>query len=651
MKKDLSMYALKIGVTIGILSVLPRDLRLCFYVISISMFVLSMLTKDVPLKPSGVDKLMLEQGGYDLKVLAAPSASGKLLTFFASAFTNFIVGPILRRILINGNGIHQLRELAAQIKKKYNLPYMYYPVMRLDAKEYEIMEQTASKHPLDVLLRNGFEGSRKTSSVYWTVEDYAKAYRQGEITPVEVITRVLEGVRKFQPTLKAFQSILEEEVMIAAKASAERFKQGCPLGVFDGVPIAVKDMIKVKGHKMTDGTALESDALPAEKDDILVHRFRVEQGAIIIGTTTMTEFGTSPLGWNSRYKGCRNPYNTSYYSGGSSSGSAVAVATGLVPVAIGFDGGGSIRIPACICGVFGLGATFSRIPFDGDNLGSTMIKSGPLAATARDAALAFAVMSPNYQNDHGTHFYSQLYGASGPPPPHLDAFEDTELKGVNLGVFWDFFEDADTETVAMCKCVVSFLEEKGATIVPISIPHISLLSLAHGFGISSEFSAAEDRGYHNHLSTFEAGTSIQLSLGRSMTAIELLSANRVRAWGFNFIEKLFKKKELSAIISPTIGVATPKLEKASESVGESNTALVMQIMKYIFLGNLIGLPGMSVPIGYSTQHGGTPIGMHLLGKHWGEAELLRIANIIEESFLKRSRPTQFFHNVFPEGSI
>lgn len=230
-------------------------------------------------------------------------------------------------------------------------------------------------------------------------------------------------------------------------------------------------------------------------------------------------------------------FHSNVHAGGSSSGSAVAVAVGLVPVAIGFDGGGSIRIPAAASGVFGLACSFGRVPFgpcgafDRDTpphpisaVGSTMIKTGPLAASARDAALAYAVMSPSLPG----HFYSTLYGGGDvcPPVPHLYRFQDCEnLSGVRLGVFREYFEDADPVVVASCDRALRFLVSRGAEVVPIRIPHLHAFSLSHGIKISSEFASDHDQHYWGSeegvTRALEASSRITIAIGASCTALEV----------------------------------------------------------------------------------------------------------------------------------
>ena len=237
---------------------------------------------------------------------------------------------------------------------------------------------------------------------------------------------------------------------------------------------------------------------PATVDDLMVQRFR-QVGAIVIGTTTMTEFGRCPLGYNSHDQGPFNPYSShdsKHYPGGSSSGSVVAVMMGLLPLAISFDGGGSIRLPAAMSGAFGLAPTYGRIPFDGAGAKSMgMIRGGVVSSTASDSALAYTILA-QVESDH---FYSKLFGGFGPPKPVLkDYAKINRFDGLRIGVFWEYLEDAQSEVVAACKATLDQLKQRGATIVDVSIPHLTMLRLAHGISISSDFSAINDHTYSNH---------------------------------------------------------------------------------------------------------------------------------------------------------
>eukprot|EP00604_Paraphysomonas_vestita_P000210 CAMPEP_0174824728 /NCGR_PEP_ID=MMETSP1107-20130205/37330_1 /TAXON_ID=36770 /ORGANISM="Paraphysomonas vestita, Strain GFlagA" /LENGTH=210 /DNA_ID=CAMNT_0016053583 /DNA_START=308 /DNA_END=937 /DNA_ORIENTATION=- len=209
----------------------------------------------------------------------------------------------------------------------------------------------------------------------------------------------------------------------------------------------------------------------------------------------MTEGGVTPLGYNVHYKGPFSPYSHNHYSGGSSSGSAVAVATGIVPIAIGFDGGGSIRIPASMSGVHGLGGTFGRIPFN-NRTESTMIKAGPFTTNAFDAGIVYEVIAKPLKD----HFYSDLYGKnSNLPIPHTHGFHNIQdLSDVRIGIYPEWFNDADPKVTEKCNEAILHLKSRGAQIINITIPHLQIMSLSHGIKIISEFALGFDSDYHHN---------------------------------------------------------------------------------------------------------------------------------------------------------
>ena len=262
---------------------------------------------------------------------------------------------------------------------------------------------------------------------------------EGGATPTEVAKKALAAIKELQPVYKMFAAAPDEQgILEEARRATQRYAAGRPLSVFDGVPVAFKDMIPVKGYVMTAGSAAHAGRAPSQEDDLLVARFRA-LGAVVLPPTSMTEGGVTPIGYGVHPNGPYNPFNPTHYSGGSSGGSAVAVALGICPVAIGFDGGGSVRTPAALSGVFGLATGFGRVPFS-SHFQSTMIKSGPLASTAADAALAYAVIA---RHSGTATVYDDMYDGSnlGMPLAHLNAWVGTQpadLKGVRLGVFRDW---------------------------------------------------------------------------------------------------------------------------------------------------------------------------------------------------------------------
>ncbi len=471
--------------------------------------------------------------------------------------------------------------------------------------------------------------------------DYAAFYRSGKGTPTSVMRRTIATIKNWENQgFVIFSSLLEADVLAQAAASDKRFAAGTPLSILDGVPIAFKDSILVAGHNIYEGKN-PADPLNAEvsglEDDVIVARFR-ELGAILVGVTVMVEGGVTPLGFNTHFHGPVNPYSVHRYSGGSSSGSAVAVATGLVPIAVGFDGGGSIRVPAALSGVHGLAVTFGRIAFNG--CPSTLTKSGFLTASATDAAVAYAVLAPNAPGHH----YSKLYDGDrlGVPTPHLYDFDNTQdLSDVRLGVFPEWFDDSDVDVRQRCRDTIAFLVSRGAVVVNITIPHLQWLSLSHSMKITSEFASHFDSQFHTRPAFLEPNTKITVGMGSSSSSLEVLSGEILRAYAYEYIRDLFRTEKLTCIVTPTVPMAAPFLADDAKSYGETNIPLAVKVIKYVFLGNFLGLPGYSVPVGFvevpnvvgdNTVKGTVqlPVGLQLLGNHWQEHQLLRLAHSIEQ---------------------
>ena len=624
-----------------------------------------------------VPTLNLSTHGYDIVIMDAPVATGTLLHVLAWVLTQPAIGPLLTRFLLNNNKVWHIRELAAQVPQ--TVVFKPLPAYSVDAetmKRHQAaarQEQTAVDDATDekairIGMPSVYAPIRGGRPRYWGAAHYREAYETKATTPTSVADALLVGRARLEAQLGTiFTEIHPDLVREQAAASTRRWAAGQPLSALDGVPIAVKEMVDIAGHRTAAGARRggpgDDARLPiARTDDPIVARFRAV-GALIIGQAAMTEYGVTPLGWSMHAQGPSNPFNASHYSGGSSSGSAVAVATGLVPIAIGFDGGGSIRIPAALSGVVGLACGYGRVPFACDAT-SSMTHAGPLSSRVHDAALAYWLMArppplnapndPKHTTTHGVH-------ADGAPPAHLGGLlhhgggsqhrlsSCADLAGIRIGVFTAHADDATAEVRGAAREARAALTRLGATLVEIELPQLMSLSVAHGMLISSEFASDHDREYADG-APLEPSTHIQLALGRVMTAAEFVAANKLRSWGMELVADLFRAQKLDAIAGPTAGLTAPLLTPAARATGESNTALIMSLIRHIFLANLLGLPAISVPIGLG-QDTRLPIGFQFLGAAWEEAKLLHLAcaleGAVEDGRLgnQQERPLHFFHEL------
>jgi Asp-tRNA(Asn)/Glu-tRNA(Gln) amidotransferase A subunit family amidase len=305
----------------------------------------------------------------------------------------------------------------------------------------------------------------------------------------------------------------------------------------------------------------------------------------------------------------------------------VVVGSGIVPISIGFDQGGSIRFPATMAGLHGLATTYGRVPFN-YMLDSTLIKAGPIASNSFDTALAYNVIS---RRKSPSHYYEQLYdgGIDGSPRPHLSGFQKVnDLSDIRIGIYSAWFNDTLPHIRERNHQVIKYLKSKGITFVEIDIPHLSEISLAHGFKIANEFALAFDPAFHASSTQLQAGTRVTVAIGGVVTALEVLSAEKLRHWAFNYVKNLYKVHKLSAIINPSIGVDVPIFDESFREVGESDTALSVLLMRHISIANFLGLPAYTIPVGYlppvkihkneNREKFTLPVGIQLIGDHWNE---------------------------------
>ena len=368
--------------------------------------------------------------------------------------------------------------------------------------------------------------------------------------------------------------------------------------------------------------------IPATRDAATVARMRAA-GAVLIGKTNMHEIGLGVTGSNPHYGTPRNPYDPSRFTGGSSSGSAATVAAGLCPVAIGADGGGSIRVPASFCGIVGLKSTFGRVSeFGAAPLDWSVAHLGPLAATATDAALAWAVLAgPDAKDAMSQH----------QPAPSLAGWDNLDLHDLTLGVFWPWFRHAASDVVAVCESMLKKFVEMGAKVRDINIPDLNAGRVAHSMTISSEMAQEHDRYFREHRRDYSLEVQISMSLARQFTSRDYVQAQRIRT-------RMIKKfgsvlHDVDAIITPGAGIAAPRIPQKALRAGLSDLGALTEIMRFAGYANLTGLPAISFPAGYNVD--GMPIGMQAIGGPWKEALLLRLA-LAAESRVERQKPLIHF---------
>jgi Asp-tRNA(Asn)/Glu-tRNA(Gln) amidotransferase A subunit family amidase len=476
---------------------------------------------------------------------------------------------------------------------------------------------------------------------FQTIADYAEAYRSGRATPVDVARRVLSATTQsdsLEPPLRAFISQSQRDVLAQAEASAARYAAGEPLSALDGVPVAIKDEVDQRGYSTSVGTRFLGHREAARDDAFAVSRLR-EAGAVLIGKANMQEIGLGVTGINPHHGAARNPYNPGHMTGGSSSGSGVAVAAGLCPLALGADGGGSIRIPAALCGVAGIKGTYGRVSEHGAAaLCWSVAHIGPLAATVGDAALALELMAGEDPVDPNT---------LGQPPLSLaelvDAGPDAakaSISGLRIGWCERWAQRADADVRAANEAALARLEALGATRVPVEIVHLDHHAPVQYLTIGVEMAAAQYELRRAHQRDYCADTRLLLEMASQVPAVDYVRAQRLRTLIHDELVRLFEGDDaIDVLATPSAASAAPPIPDDALKSGLSDDAVLEAITAFSFAANLSGQPAMSLPVGYDAA--GLPLGLQLMGKHWDEATLVRVGLAVEADVEPR-RPEVFY---------
>ena len=547
---------------------------------------------------------------YRRREIAAPHLTGTPLRALAALAENAVSAGLVRRQMFAQAGIDTLRRVTL------DEPPTFAPHHPFDA--------TATAAPID-LAALASEGASKPAH-FETVADFAAAYRAGRATPTQVAERVAAAVDESEqsdPALRLFIARRQDDVLQQAAAASERFRQGAPLGPLDGVPIAVKDEIDVQGYPTTVGTRFQGRA-PATSDATAVARLRAA-GAVVIGKTNMHEIGIGVTGVNPHHGAVRNPYGLDRVTGGSSSGSASAVAAGICPVALGCDGGGSIRIPAALCGVVGLKPTFGRVSEHGAApLCWSLAYLGPIGASARDVALAYAAIAGADPADSGS---------MQQPPIELAAFDDDDLSGLTVGVYAPWSDDADQPVVEAGRRLLDGLKVMGVSVRSVEIEDLDLFQVAHMVTIVSEMLESQRPFLAEHRTEYGGEVRLNLALAEGLTALDYLRAQRLRTRACRNFAAALNQADL--LLTPATACVAPPIHLGALDCGESNLTEMNRIMRFAAVSNLTGLPAITFPVGYTTE--GLPIGYQLIGRPWSEGLLLRAANAIDK-LVERRQP-------------
>ncbi len=554
--------------------------------------------------------------GYDLASVKLPKLSGFVLRLLTGLMESPFQG-LVKSSLLDKSGIGWFR------RQSYNDPPTYYP-------SYKTSDQSTKNPAGQPVLSPSPVKTPEAGFHFNTIIDYAQAYSESKISPVDVARRLLNAIdesEKSDKPLRAFVSIDRNDILKQAEESAERYRQGKPLSILDGVPIPVKDQFDVKGYPTTAGTNFMGNKVSGQ-DSTVVARLHAS-GAIIAGKTNMHELGLGVTGINPHHGVARNPYNPGHHTGGSSSGSAAAVAAGFGPVSIGADGGGSIRIPSAFCGLVGLKPTYGRVSLQGDaQLCWSVEHAGPIAATATDAAVVYSVIAGPDPEDPLS---------SGQPPLELSGLDNIDMDGLVLGIYPEWFRHADPETVSSCENLLGKLEGLGITVREIAVPELEAARVALTITIAAEIAHSLERFRTEHHRDYGLDARLNLAIARTFTSFDYLKSQQVRTRAIREFNQVLGEVDL--IVTPAAGIPAPPIPEKTLPQGESDLTAVFDIMRFSTPANLTGLPAISFPAGYTDK--GLPVGMQAMGKAWDEKTLLRLA-LVAETLVERKAPAIYY---------
>jgi aspartyl-tRNA(Asn)/glutamyl-tRNA(Gln) amidotransferase subunit A len=457
----------------------------------------------------------------------------------------------------------------------------------------------------------------------------AKAIASKQLSSHEVTRSCLHRIAQWQPKLNAFKEIEAEAVLKAADEADAALAKGQSRGVLHGVPLAHKDMYYDAGKVVTCGSLIRRDFV-ATTTSTALQRLK-DAGTIRLGSLQMVEFAYGPTGHNYHHGAVHNPWKAGHITGGSSSGSGSAVAARLTFAALGSDTGGSIRMPAHLCGVTGLKVTWGRVSRAGAMpLSQSLDTVGPLARSVEDCALLLGLMAGPDSGDPT---------ASAAPVADYVAATAASLKGLKIGVPTSFYvDDLDADVAKALEETIAVLKREGADIVKVELPDQSQLTAACQIVLAVEAAAYHKRWLIERPQDYGPQVLMRLQNGLAIPAVLYLEAMRWR--GPALAAHIAAASNVDAVLAPVAPVAAPTIAESDVGNSPNAEAVIQRLTRFTRPINYLGLPSLSIPCGFNGK--GLPIGMQLIGRSFDEATLLTVGAAFQ-------RATDFHERVPPAG--
>ena len=434
--------------------------------------------------------------------------------------------------------------------------------------------------------------------------DQRDLVKSREIDASDLASACYRQIERLNPTLNAFITVIPPESVFPLESA-----QGTPLY---GIPLAVKDLYDTKGIRTTGGSRFFADNIPQE-DAFVVQKIK-KAGAQIIGKTNTHEIALGVTNNNPHYGACKNPWDITRTPGGSSGGSAVSVATGMAMAALGTDTGGSIRIPAALCGVVGLKPTYGRVSLRGIlPLSWHLDHAGPITRKVEDAALMLQVMGGYDELDP-----TSIKTLPGDYSSHLkDSMKERKI-ALAIG---NFIEEADQEVLEAVHNAARVLAGQGVLITEVNVDFLREGALANAVMTQADGAAFHRERLKEHPDWFGADVRQRLETGAAFTSSDYALARRTQAEVKRHCELLLIPYDV--LILPTTPIPAPVLE------GENAIERARQLTRFTSPFNLTGLPALTVPCGFTKD--GLPIGLQIVSRAWNEAGVLRTGYAFQQA--------------------
>ncbi len=443
-----------------------------------------------------------------------------------------------------------------------------------------------------------------------------------EVSPVEAAEAYIRRIDAAEPRLNAFITRTSDHALRSARQAEAEILRGGYRGALHGVPVGLKDLFNTQGVRTTSGSAIDSDYVPDE-DSAVAERLS-SAGACLVGKLHMTEMAFDGTSLNRHYGPARNPWDTERMAGGSSSGAGVAVASGMAALTVGTDTGGSVRVPAGLCGVTGLKPTFGLISrYGATPLSWSMDHVGPLARSVLDAALALNALAGHDPRDPGS--------LRAPPRDYAAGLEESGAEGaagVRIGVVDSFGWDlTEPDVKSAFEAAMAQLETLGADARSAATPDLALVNAAGSVVQTAEAAALHRERVLGRGREMDQAIRRRIESGLFISAEAYLHAQRVRAMLRR--ELLSTLEQVDLLASPTTAIAAPRLEQQHVTIQGRQVHIREGLLRITRVFSAVGLPAISIPCGFTED--ALPVGLQLVGRPLSEPLLLRVAHAYQTS--------------------